>query len=384
MSTEAGPLKLADRRMISVFGSSVGAEELAEIRTSIENQWLGIGPKTKAFESNFAQRRGLSDFALLDSGSNSLYLAIKLLDLPSGSEIILPSFTWIACAQAVRLAGCVPIFCDVDWDTQNVTVDTIRPCLTPKTAAIMVVHYAGKPVEMGPILDLGLPVIEDAAHAVDSSLNGKACGSIGHVGIYSFDSVKNLTTGEGGGITARDPALVERARLLRYCGIGKSGFEASAQKNRWWEYDIKDIAPKFLPNDIMASIGLAQLRKLDALQKRRQEIWNIYQEKLVEFDWILRPKNPSAVEKHSYFTYFIRVENNLRDKLAKHLYSHKIYTTLRFHPLHLNAIYQSNAQLPVSERLNEAGLNLPLHPNLSQSDIEYILSTIKQFHISPE
>ncbi len=365
--------------MISVFGSKVGEEELEEIRTSIENQWMGIGPKTRAFEDAFAKRLGLPDFALLDSGSNSLYMAMRLLDLPRGSEVILPSFTWISCAHAVILAGCVPVFCDVDLATHNVTIDTIRPCLSSKTRAIMVVHYAGKPVRMEPILELGLPTIEDAAHAVDSCLNGKPCGSIGTVGIYSFDAVKNLAMGEGGGITAQNPELVARARTLRYCGIGKSGFEASANKDRWWEYNIADFCPKFLPNDIMASIGLAQLRKLDASQAFRKQIWDLYQREFAELDWLVRPVSPESDERHSYFTYLVRVPGGRRDRFAKYLYSQGIYTTLRYHPLHLNAIYQSSAKLPNCEQLNEEGLNLPLHPNLTDGDIQKIISAVKGF-----
>lgn len=231
--------------MISVFGSKVGLEELEEIRSSLEQQWMGIGPKVKKFEEEFAKRLNLNGFAMLDSGSNSLYMAVKLLNLPHGSEVILPSFTWISCAHAVVLCNCVPVFCDVDLATHNITLQTIEPHINPNTRAIMVVHYAGKPVEMDPILDLGLPVIEDAAHAVDSWLNGKACGSIGTVGIYSFDAVKNLASPDGGGITAKDISLVERVRTMRYCGIGKSGFEASATKDRWWEYNIVDFSPRF-------------------------------------------------------------------------------------------------------------------------------------------
>ncbi|HXU83036.1 MAG TPA: DegT/DnrJ/EryC1/StrS family aminotransferase [Polyangia bacterium] len=365
--------------MISVFGSKVGPEELEEVRGSLEAQWMGIGPKTKAFEAAFSKRLGLTDLALLDSGSNSLYLAIKLLKLPPGSEIIVPSFTWIACAHAVVLAGCVPVFCDVELETQNCSARTIEPCLSEKTGAIMVVHYAGKPVEMDAVLRLGKPVIEDAAHAVDSYLDGKACGAMGAVGIYSFDAVKNLAMGEGGGVTAQSAELVAQARLLRYCGIGKSGFQASADKDRWWEYHIVDFMPKFLPSDVHAAIGLAQLRKLDGLQAYRKQIWELFQRELAGVSWLARPVDPGPREKHSYFTYFVRVLNGKRDKLAKYLYDQGIYTTLRYHPLHMNPIYKSSARLPSSERLNEEGLNLPLHPNLSETDLEKILSAVKGF-----
>ena len=365
--------------MISVFGSKVGQEELDEIRSSIEAQWMGIGPKTRAFEEQFAQRLGVKEFTLLDSGSNSLYLAVKLLNLPPGSEVIVPSLTWISCAHAIVLAGCVPVFADVDLATQNITAETIAPQLSPKTGAIMVVHYAGKPVRMDPILELGLPIIEDAAHAVDSKLRGKACGSIGTIGCFSFDAVKNLAMGEGGGLTAQNSDLVTHARTLRYCGIGKSGFEASANKDRWWEYNIVDFFPKLLPNDISASIGLAQLCKLNQHQAYRKQIWDLYQREFADLGWMVLPRDPEADEQHSYFTYFVRVHGGKRDTFAKYLYSQGIYTTLRYHPLHMNPIYKSTAQLPNCAQLNEEGLNLPLHPNLTQSDIDKIISTVKTF-----
>ena len=366
--------------MISVFGSCVGQEEIDEIRTSFEKQWLGIGLKTRSFESLFAHRLGLKDFVFLDNGSNSLYMAVKLLNLSPGSEVILPSFTWVACAHAIILAGGIPVFCDVDVNTQNVTADTIAPHISSKTRAIMVVHYAGKPVRMEPVLSFGQPVIEDAAQAVDSKLGNKYCGSIGTIGVYSFDPVKNITTGEGGGITTRDSELMTRARQLRYCGIGRAGFEAAAMKERWWEYDIVDVFPKLLPNDIAASIGLAQLRKIDKFQTIRKKIWNIYQAQLADFDWLIRPQDPASDEQHSYFTYSIRVAKGKRDQLAKYPYSRGIYTTVRFHPLHLNPIYKSSYRLPICEQLNDEILSLPLHPNLSDSDIDAILLSLQKFN----
>lgn len=365
--------------MISVFGSKVGHEELEEIRTSLDAQWLGIGPKTKKFEQEFAKRRGFHDFVLLDSGSNSLFMALKLLNLPAGSEVIVPSLTWISCAHVIVLAGCVPVFSDVDLETQNVTVEMIAPQITSKTRAIMVVHYAGKPVRMDPILALGLPIIEDAAHAVDSTLGGKSCGSMGVVGAFSFDAVKNLAIGEGGGVTASNPELLERARLLRYCGIGKSGFEASVNKDRWWEYNIAEFSLKYLPSDISASIGLAQLRKLDALQAYREQIWQVYQKEFANLGWMALPRDPEPDEKHSYFTYFVRLPMGKRDAFAKYLYSQGIYTTLRYHPLHMNPIYKSTARLPNCELLNETGLNIPLHPNLSSADVDKVIETVRAY-----
>ena len=254
--------------MINVFGSKVGQEEIDQIADSINNQWMGMGPKTKAFEAKMAERLHKDKFVLVDSGSNGLYMALTLLELPKGSEVIVPSFTWVSCAQVIMLAGCVPVFCDVDLESQNVTAETIKPHITENTGAIMIVHYAGLPVDLDPIIELGYPVVEDACHAVDSLYKGKPCGTIGDAGVYSFDAVKNLSIGEGGGVVTKDPKRSERADILRYCGIGKSGFEASTHgKERWWEYNIVEPFIKMNPSDIAAGIGLAQVGKLDELQE---------------------------------------------------------------------------------------------------------------------
>jgi len=366
--------------MISVFGSLIGEDELNEIKTSIENQWMGIGPKVRLFEEEFAKRLSLPGFTLLDSGSNALLLAVKMLNMPSGSEVIIPSFTWISCAHAIVLNGCKPIFCDVDIDTMNVTRKTIESRINKNTRAIMVVHYAGKPVRVDEIKELGLPIIEDAAHAVNSKLKGRSCGSMGDIGMFSFDAIKNLAMPEGGGITAQNPEIMEKTKVVRYCGIGKSGFEASRQKqNRWWEYNIIDFFPKLLPNDICASVGLAQLRKLDALQARRKEIWEIYQRELEGISWLIKPQNAATDEQHSYFTYVIRAVGACRDRLAQYLYDKGVYTTLRYHPLHMNPIYKSDARLPVTEQLNEEALSLPIHPRLSDDELAYIIDLLKKF-----
>lgn len=367
--------------MISVFGSKVGKEEIANVSAVLESQWMGFGKKVTEFEEKFSKRLGLANFAMVDSGSNALFMAVSLLNLPPKSEIIIPTFTWVSCAQAILLAGHTPVFCDVELDTLNVSRETIEPCITKKTGAIMVVHFAGKPVDMDPILALGFPVIEDAAHAVDSTYKGKPCGGIAEVGIYSFDAVKNLTTGEGGGIATRSKEMIDRAKILRYCGIGKSGFEAAAatagEKNRWWEYNIKEPFIKMLPTNIAAAIGLAQLEKIDDLQAFRKKVWDIYQKEFEDVSWIIRPVEPEEYEKHSYFTYVIRVPN--RDKLARYLFEADIYTTLRYHPLHLNPLYQSKAVLKNSEILNNDSLSIPLHPNLTLEQVDLIVDTIKKF-----
>lgn len=368
--------------MITVFGSLVGEEEIANVTACMRSQWMGFGKNVEVFEKKYMEKFGLSTFAMVDSGSNALFMAVTLLNLPPDSEIILPSFTWVSCAQAILLAGHRPVFCDVDLTTMNVRREDIEAKVTKKTAAIMVVHFAGLPVDIDPILELGYPIIEDAAHAVDSTYKGKACGTIGDIGIFSYDAVKNLTVGEGGGITAKLPELIERAKVMRYCGIGKSGFDSAianaGTKARWWEYNIQEPFIKMLPTNMAAGIGIAQLDRIDSLQARRKEIWDTYQNELSKVPGLITPPEAESGDRHSYFTYCIRVPR--RDELAHYLLGEDIYTTLRYHPLHLNKLYgQMDVRLKNAEKLNDDALSIPIHPRLTDKEIEKVIDKIKIF-----
>lgn len=366
--------------MITVFGSKYTQDDINGVEKCLRSNWTGIGDNVSKFEDAFCSRMGTSNFTMVDSCSNALYMAIRLLGLPEKSEVILPSFTWVSCAQAILMNDLIPVFCDVDLHSQNVTADLISERITEKTSAIMIVHYAGKPVDMNPIIDLGFPVIEDAAHAVDSKVGEKYCGTFGDVGVWSFDSVKNIAVGEGGGIFFKDDGLASRAKMARYCGIGFSGFKASQarKKERWWEYDIAEPFIKMLPSDIEGALGLSQLKNLPQNQQRRKDIWNYYQ-KSFSGTSIIVPQNEKENETHGYFTYLIQVASGKRDALARYLLDNGIYSTLRYHPLHMNSIYGCRHRLINSEILNETGLNIPLHQNLSDSDVEKIVDTIKKY-----
>lgn len=374
-------MSTAEKGEIKVFGCSVGVEEEHAVKEALSTGWLGMGHKVSEFEQMFARHGILDNFLMVDSGSNALYLALSLLSLPFGSEVILPSFTWIACGHAVLMAGCKPIFSDVDLETGNVSRRTIEPCITPNTKAIMVVHLAGHPVDLDPIVDLGFPVIEDAAHASDGWYKGRLCGSIGAVGIYSFNSVKNIATGSGGGITCKSKELYERARTLRYSGIGQSGYEQSkTSRFPWWCYDVHEPFIKMLPSDLHAAVAVEQLKKIGQLQERRKAIWDHYNIKLQNVPWITLPPPVSQDCRHGLFSYVIRLQNNYRDALAKYLLDCGIYTTVRYSPLHRIPMYgQVATTLPNTERLFEETLCLPLHPGLSDDQVNYIIDTIERF-----
>lgn len=364
--------------MISVFGSKYTDDDIDGVIKCLKSNWTGIGDNVKKFESEFQKKISTDNFTMVDSGSNAIYLALRNLNLPLGSEVILPSFTWVSCAQSILMNGLIPVFCDVDILTQNVTSKLISEKITEKTSAILIVHYAGLPVDIKPILELGYPVIEDAAHAVDSTVDGVHCGTFGDVGIWSFDSVKNIAVGEGGGIYFKDKEKSKKSVMMRYCGIGFSGFHASKNNNGlWWEYNITEPNIKMLPSDIEGSLALSQLKNLNSNQIRRKEIWEFYQSSFKSSN-LITPVNQKTNETHSYFTYLIQVNEKDRNSLAKNLYEKGIYTTLRYHPLHLNSVYKTNVKLTNSEILNKTGLNIPLHQNLSDNEVNYIVDSIKK------
>jgi len=362
--------------MINVFGSCVGAEELAEIKSSLDAQWLGMGKKVATLEQMLADKLEVKEFTLIDNASNGLYMALEILNLPKYSEVVIPAVTWISCANAVLLAGYKPVFADVDYDTCNITTATLNNVLTDRVKAVMVVHYAGMPA----IIKTNLPIVSDAAHAVDSKYNDVPLSLLHTISVYSFDSMKNIACGELGGICSNNTRYQSLTKKMRYCGILKSGLNASTDKAKWWEYEIDEPFIKMLPDDIAASIGIAQLKKLDILQAKRKAIWDKYNDNFKDINWIAIPPEIPRGIKHSYFTYFIKVINGKRNELARHLLNKGIYTTVRYEPLHLYKAYGSRQVLPIAEKLNEQLLNLPLHPNLTTSEVEYIIKTIKELN----
>jgi dTDP-4-amino-4,6-dideoxygalactose transaminase len=361
--------------MISVFGSDFSQSEISRVVEVIDEQWVGLGPRVERFEGLLAERLGVDDVAVVDSGSSALLLAVRLLDLPPESEVVLPSLTWVACAHAVVLAGCRPVMCDVDLETCNVDERSVEERLSDRTAAVMVVHYAGLPVDMGPILQFDHPVIEDAAHAIDSAVDGVHCGTSGAAGILSFDPVKNLATCDAGAVIG-SPALVRRAKDLRYCGIRRTGFDAAREGARWWEHEIVAAFPRVIPNDVAAALGIAQLERLETLQARRKAIWDAYDDAFAAADWIARPPGVPDDARHSFFTYLIRVPAGSRDGLARHLFDSGVYTTLRYYPLHMTDFYRTPYGLPNTERIAAEGLNLPLHPRLTESDVQRVIDLV--------
>jgi aminotransferase len=308
---------------------------------------------------------------------------MTLAGVGPGDEVILPSISFVGAANAVMGAGARPVFCDVDPGTLNVTASTIEAVMTDRTRAFLPIHYGGLPCEMEPILELAarrrIAVIEDSACSVASKLRGKACGTMGDVGVWSFDAMKILVTGDGGMVYCRDLETARRAGQWLYLGVdGGSGFSNTAE-TRWWEFDVHCPGRRSITNDIAAAIGLEQLKKLGTFVARRKTIHECYDTWLREFDWLKTPPPVPPDSESSYYLYWIRTGEGRRDRLARHLRDRGIYTTFRYYPLHRLPLYGSTARLPQAEQAAEETLCLPIHQSLSDADLDRILDSLRSF-----
>lgn len=361
--------------MINVFGSSFGKEEISLIKKSFKAGWIGMGPKVREFEDAFERRIG-KPFVMVNNGSSALHLAVRMLKLKPGSKVIVPSFTFVACINALLLEGLEPVLCDVEEDG-NMSQESVKKSWTRGVKAIMAVHYGGKACDMRGLMSLGVPIIEDAAHAVDTMTDMGYCGAIGRIGAYSFDPIKNLPTPDAGGV-AMEANLVEEARCLRDLGLGSTGFSAAKSGGKWWQNPIVGTFPKYIPNDVAACVALEQLKKLDENQKKRKNIWDFYRKSLesteLEIPECYRKRN------HSFFAFMVILKR--RDDLARYLLDRGVYTTLRFHPLHEYKIfkkYAGKSDYKVSNHLRDHALNLPLHTRLTRKNLKKVCREIHGF-----
>ncbi|MDR3083637.1 MAG: DegT/DnrJ/EryC1/StrS family aminotransferase [Streptomyces sp.] len=372
--------------MINLFQPQVGAEELAAIAETFDDKWLGHGPRTRAFEAAFAEHINVpaEHVVFINSGTSGLFLALESMDLQDGDEVVLPSLSFVAAANAVLSCGARPVFCDVDPRTLNPTVEDIERALTPRTRAVIVLHYGGSPGDIVRIADrcreLGVTLVEDAACSVASRVDGRAVGSFGDIAMWSFDAMKVLVTGDGGMIYVKDRERAVRTRRLAYHGLAQpSGFGHAKVSSRWWELDIPEPGRRVIGNDLTAAIGAVQLRRLPEFIRRRQEICALYDRELAEVPGLLLPPAlPDGHESTHYF-YWVQTDPEIRDHLAGDLYQDGIYTTFRYAPLHkVPAFGSQSLQLPHSDWAADRTLCLPLHPGLSDDDVHTVAAAVRK------
>ncbi len=361
---------------IQMFSNSLGEEELNAVRKVFESKWLGAGKETTAFEKEFAEKVGASYALATNCCTSALFVAIKTLDIGPGDEVIIPTIHFVGAANAIIDSGATPVFADVDPLYLNITAEEIERLRTPRTRAVMLLHYGGHPCNMDAVMNAcrGLYVIEDSANSILSKYKKKNCGTIGDIGCFSFDPMKMLVTGDGGMMTFNRESLYQKAKRLVYMGIvdQSSGLEAiKSGRSDWWEFDLSFVSGRCVSNDIASAIGRVQLKKLDGFIERRKEMFERYQAYFDHAELPLKAPEPLKDTTSSYYLYWIFSKD--RTEIAKKLFKNDIYTTFRYFPLHLVKHYRSRGRLPVAERANDMALNLPLHQNLTDKDVEKII-----------
>ncbi|MGW0517515.1 DegT/DnrJ/EryC1/StrS family aminotransferase [Crossiella sp. NPDC003009] len=371
---------------INVFQPTLGADEAAVVAEVFESNWLGYGQRAQAFEAEFAAHLDVpaEQVFFINCATAGLFLAIELLGLGPGDDVVLPSAHFVAAGNAVAASGARPVFCDVDPHTMNPAAEHIAAALTPATKAVLTLHFGGYPGDIEAVAklcrDRGIVLIEDAACAVASTVDGRACGTFGDLAVWSFDAMKILVTGDGGMFYAKDPELAARARRLAYFGLGKSasGFvKSKARAQRWWDLEVEEFGRRIIGNDITGAIGSVQLRKLPGFVARRVEIATAYDRLLAEVPGVRTP--PPLPEGHttSGYFYWIQCDSALRDKIAADLLAAGVYTTFRYPPLHRVPIYgAAGLVLPGTEEAAETSILLPLHQGMSDADVQVVVDSV--------
>lgn len=376
----------------------IGEEEIAEVVDALRSGWLTTGPKTGAFEKEFASfvadggangSGGRAHALAVNSATAGLHLALEALGVGPGDEVITTPYTFTATAGVVRHLGADPVFADIDPRTFNIAPEKIERAITPRTKVILPVHFAGLACEMDAIIGIarkhGLKIVEDAAHALPTTYRGQMIGALDtDATVYSFYATKTVTTGEGGMIVTRDERIAERCRVMRLHGISRDAFDRYTSTKPAWHYEV--IAPGFKYNmtDLAASIGIHQLRKAWDFQRRRAEMAARYDAGLIDQPVILPPK-PHDGDAHSWHLYVIRLDDSARinrDEFIRQMAARGIGCSVHFIPLNLHPYWRETYNLqphhfPLSWRAYERAVSLPLYTRMTDADQTRVIEAVK-------
>ncbi len=369
----------------------IGEEEIGEVVDCLRSGWITTGPRTRQFEQAFAAYIGDAVEAIaVNSATAGLHLALEAIGIGADDEVIVPTLTFTATAEVVRYLGAHPVLVDVDPVTLNIDIAAIRAAITPRTKAIMPVHYAGLACDMTALLDLArahnLRVVEDAAHAFPTHYRGRLIGTLASdVTVFSFYANKTMTTGEGGMVVTRDPAIAQRVRTMRLHGISQDAFDRYRSEKPAWFYQV--VAPGFKYNltDIASAIGIHQLRKIDRFLARRQVLAQRYAQGLQGLPLQLpADADADAGSTHAWHLYVVRLTPAAtlsRDALIQKLADHHIGTSVHFIPLHRQPYWRDTyqltpAQFPHADAAYEAMLTLPLYTRMTDADQQRVIDVL--------
>lgn len=369
---------------IPLFDLSYDEQEEKAIVETLRSKWISTGPKCQELEKLFCDSLNVKYSLTTSSCTAALHLAMLVLGIKEGDEVIVPSLTFAATVNAVKYVGATPVFADVTSYT-DLTLDPkdIEQKITSKTKAIIPMHYGGFPVDMDRIMAIAknhnLKVVEDASHSPLSEYKGKKLGSIGDIGTFSFFSNKNISTGEGGMLVTNNEEYLQKAKLLRSHGMTTMSYERA--KGHATKYDIESLGYNYRMDDMRASIGVVQFNKLEADLKKRIKIRNCYLEGLSEISKVIIPfENNTEFVSNYIFPIVLKDSNSTyRDDIRNKLHEKGIQTSVHYPAVHRFSIYKNEyTDLPVTNYIVDNEITLPMYEGLKKDNIKYIIDSIRQ------
>lgn len=373
--------------------ASIAETEIEYVLQVLKSGWLTSGPRVREFETAFALYTRSPYAQAVNSCTSALHLALAVSGVGDGDEVLIPTMTFAATGETVLYRNARPVLVDCSAESFHMDIRAMEKSITPRTRAIVPVHYAGYPCDMDPILELagrhGLTVIEDAAHAFPASYKGRMVGTIGHLTCFSFYATKTITTGEGGMITTANKEYADRLRVLTLHGISRDAWNRYAAQGSW-RYDILETGYKYNLSDLQAALGLAQLPRAEELRQRRAAIAAQYSQALASIEAFHPPPEPHE-DGHAWHLYVIRTNPAVlricRDQAIDELKSRGIGTSVHFIPLHLHSLYQRRlgyrkGQFPRAEGYFEQCLSLPLFPDMNDEDVARVISALRDISVA--
>jgi len=367
--------------------ATIDLEELKAVEEVLKSGWLTTGAKVKEFEENMQHYLSVKKAIGLTSCTAGLHTALAALGIGPGDEVIVPAYTFVATAHVVEWLGAKPVIVDVEKDTFNIDPDAIEKAITPRTKAIIPVHYAGHACDLGAILQIAkkhnLRIIEDAAHAIGTEYGGKKIGNHGDAAVFSFYVTKTMTTAEGGMIVTNDEEFWKKLKSYAYFGMDKDAFNRYSEKGSWF-YQIVDPGYKYNMNNIQGAMGVEQLKKLEQFITKRRDLVHHYNLLLKGVPGLITPVEKNYT-RHAYHLYplLLNTDKVTRDQFIAKLKEYNVGTSVHFIPLHLHPFYQkkynfNKGDFPTAEWLFEREVSLPLYPGMTLQDVEYVVDAIKE------
>jgi dTDP-4-amino-4,6-dideoxygalactose transaminase len=368
----------------------IGEEEIAEVVDSLRSGWLTTGPKVRAFEERFAEFLGAPGAVALNSGTAALHVALAVLGVGSGDEVITTPMTFCSCVHVIGHLGARPVLVDVEPDTLNISPNLVREAVTARTRVILPVHLYGHPADMDALLDIardrGLAVVEDAAHALPATIRGRMIGrpaaEVVNLVAFSFYATKNLTTGEGGMLTG-PLSLLDKARIWSLHGMSRDAYKRYSADGSW-RYDVLSLGFKYNMADLQGALGLVQLRRLPELQLRRRQIFDRYDQAFRSLPEVEVPTRRSEVESalHIYALRLnlerIRID---RAGFIQELGRRRIGSSVHFIPIHRHSYFREKygnreGSFPVADREFDRIISLPLSPKMTDTDADDVIEAV--------